>query len=533
MVGGRAYRLMRDAEGFWVFTISKKLGLLIACSVLGVVVLAMALLVSERRLILEDHQSGVRQLVEAAHGVLHTYHGRASRGGMSEEEAKQRALEVLKGMRYGGNGYFWINDMHPRMVMHPFNPGLDGKDLSEVADPTGKRLFVEAVEVVKGRGGGFVPYFWAKPGSEKPVEKVSYVKGFAPWGWVVGSGVYVDSVDATVGRRMEYVCLGAAGVAVLLCGIGWLVGRSVTRPMREAVRIAQRVAAGDLTSRARAWSADESGQLLRALGEMNEGLERVVRDVRRGTLTVAGESSRIAMGNRELSERAKRQMDFFKRTTDSMAMMAGAVQRMASSAGHANALAISTSEIAQKGGRSVGEVVQTMEGLSESATKIVDISRVIHDIAFQTHLLALNAAVEAARVGESGMGFAVVASEVRALAQRSAAAAKEIRQLIEESVGRVRIGKAQAHEAGETMGEIVCSARTVMEMLGEITLASQEQAAEIGQIHGAVGEMNRATQSNLELVEKAAEATQTMHAEAEGLERLVRTFELPEVRDPR
>jgi methyl-accepting chemotaxis protein len=226
-------------------------------------------------------------------------------------------------------------------------------------------------------------------------------------------------------------------------------------------------------------------------------------------------------------------MDFFKRTTDSMAMMAGAVQRMASSAGHANALAISTSEIAQKGGRSVGEVVQTMEGLSESATKIVDISRVIHDIAFQTHLLALNAAVEAARVGESGMGFAVVASEVRALAQRSAAAAKEIRQLIEESVGRVRIGKAQAHEAGETMGEIVCSARTVMEMLGEITLASQEQAAEIGQIHGAVGEMNRATQSNLELVEKAAEATQTMHAEAEGLERLVRTFELPEVRDPR
>jgi methyl-accepting chemotaxis protein len=177
-------------------SIAKRLGLLIASALIGVVVLTTLFLVSERSLMMEERTSAVRQNVEAASSLVASFHKLSVEGKLTEAAAKQQAMSALRAMRYSGNEYFWINDYTPVMVMHPIRADLDGKDLTENKDPTGKRLFVEFVNVVKSRGAGPVVYLWPKPGSDHPVEKVSYVQGFQPWGWIVGSGVYVDTLDA-------------------------------------------------------------------------------------------------------------------------------------------------------------------------------------------------------------------------------------------------------------------------------------------------------------------------------------------------
>jgi methyl-accepting chemotaxis protein len=165
------------------------MGLLTFSAVMGILLLATIFLLSERTLMMEERQNGVRQTVEVAHGLLVHYHGMAANGKITEEQAKQSAIAEIRTLRYSGNEYFWINDMHPIEVMHPIKPELEGKDLSDLKDARGTYLYKEFVTVVKASGGGFVPYLWPKPGSEKAVEKMAYVKGFAPWGWIIGSGV--------------------------------------------------------------------------------------------------------------------------------------------------------------------------------------------------------------------------------------------------------------------------------------------------------------------------------------------------------
>ena len=172
------------------FSTGKKLGLLIGSAMLGILIMAAVCLISERQMIMMERQSNVSQNVEVAHGLIVYFHNEVSQGKMTDEEGRQRALQTIKGLRYNGSEYFWVNDLSPKMIMHPIKPDLDGNDLTNYKDPTGKPLFVEFVKTVKTSGSGFVFYMWPKPGSANPVQKVSFVKGFAPWGWIIGSGVY-------------------------------------------------------------------------------------------------------------------------------------------------------------------------------------------------------------------------------------------------------------------------------------------------------------------------------------------------------
>ncbi|RYF46282.1 MAG: hypothetical protein EOO27_39710, partial [Comamonadaceae bacterium] len=196
--------------------IAKRLGLLIACALLGIAAITAILLASERQVIMDERQASVRQTVEVAHSLVAYYHSLSIQGKLPEAQAQQMAKDALRPMRYSGSEYLWINDMAPVMLMHPIRPELDGKNLSENKDPTGKRLFVAFVDMVKQNGAGFVPYLWPKPGATDPVQKISYVKGFAPWGWVIGSGVYVDTVAATVNARSLRFGLGALALAGVL-----------------------------------------------------------------------------------------------------------------------------------------------------------------------------------------------------------------------------------------------------------------------------------------------------------------------------
>ncbi|KAF1041354.1 MAG: Methyl-accepting chemotaxis protein II [Herbaspirillum frisingense] len=329
---------------------------------------------------------------------------------------------------------------------------------------------------------------------------------------------YTVTLEILLGLTLAAVALGA--------GSAWYATHSITGPLGQAVAVAQRVAAGDLTAEIRPASKDETGMLITALRAMNDNLAGIVREVRSGTDTVATASSQIATGNLELSSRTEQQASSLEETASAMEELTSTVGHNADNAREASALAAQASEIAVRGGGVVGDVIQKMAGINESSKRIVDIIAVIDGIAFQTNILALNAAVEAARAGEQGRGFAVVASEVRGLAQRSAAAAKEIKQLIDDSVSKVADGSALVTQAGATMQEVVSSVGRVTDIVQEISAASREQTEGIGQINLAMTQMDQVTQQNAALVEEAAAAAGALEDQAAKLLQTVSVFKL-------
>jgi len=318
------------------------------------------------------------------------------------------------------------------------------------------------------------------------------------------------------------------GVLVLFAGIAFSIylTRSITTPLGEALYIAQRVAAGELTHREVAEGEDEISELLNALKEMNDNLFQIVSEVRHGTDAIAIASSEISTGNADLSSRTETQAGALEETASSMEEITATVRHNADNARQANGLVTSASDFAIKGGAEVGQVVDTMNSIKESSRKIVDIISVIDGIAFQTNILALNAAVEAARAGEQGRGFAVVASEVRNLAQRSASAAKEIKTLINDSVETVNAGDKLVDAAGKTMKDIVSSVKHVADIMAEITAAGQEQSSGIEEVNRAITQMDEMTQQNAALVEQAAAAAESLEEQANHLAQVVSAFKL-------
>jgi methyl-accepting chemotaxis protein len=340
---------------------------------------------------------------------------------------------------------------------------------------------------------------------------------------MVSAGKEASAATQRTQLMILALSLGAAFISLV---VAFLATRSITGPLNEAVKVAKRVADGDLTSEIVVDSQDETGQMMEALKFMNDSLIRIVAEVRTGTMSIAEASSEIASGNLDLSSRTEQQASSLGQTSRSMHELTSTVQQNADNARQANQLAAKASEVAVRGGSVVSNVIETMGSITASSKKIVDIIGVIDGIAFQTNILALNAAVEAARAGEQGRGFAVVAAEVRNLAQRSAAAAKEIKTLIGDSVGKVREGSNLVEQAGVTMEEVVASVRRVTDIMGEITSASQEQSAGIAQVNSTILEMDETTQQNAALVEEAAAAAASMQDQAANLARVVSVFKL-------
>ncbi|MBW3509653.1 methyl-accepting chemotaxis protein [Janthinobacterium sp. NKUCC06_STL] len=327
------------------------------------------------------------------------------------------------------------------------------------------------------------------------------------------------------------IVLGLVG-GVLSLATAWFISSGIVRPLRHAVKVARKVAGGDLSEHIRVDSSDEVGQLLQALKDMNASLITIVGEVRGGTHDIAGASGEIAAGNLDLSQRTQAQASSLERTAASMDELTGTVKQNADNARQANQLAQSAAAVAGKGGTVVAQVVDTMSSINASSKKIVDIIGVIDAIAFQTNILALNAAVEAARAGEQGRGFAVVAAEVRTLAQRSANAAKEIKQLIGDSVERVDAGARLVDTAGATMREIVASVHRVTDIMGEISMASGEQLSGIEQVNAAIVQMEQVTQQNAALVEQASTAAASMQQRATLLSGTVGIFKLSRDQTP-
>ncbi|MRV71346.1 HAMP domain-containing protein [Duganella sp. FT92W] len=334
-----------------------------------------------------------------------------------------------------------------------------------------------------------------------------------------------DAHAAYVSVRNMMIALTVLAAVLASLVLYWIT-RSITEPLNRAVGVAEAVAGGDLTMHIESDTRDETGQLLRALRNMNDSLVNTVGRVRSGSDTITTATNEIATGNMDLSSRTETQASSLEETASSIEELTSTVTQNAENARQATALVVAASDFASKGGKVVGEVVSTMGAIKESSSKIVDIIAVIDGIAFQTNILALNAAVEAARAGEQGRGFAVVASEVRGLAQRSAAAAKEIKELINRSVETVDTGARLVDEAGATMDGIVTAVKQVADIMTEISAASQEQSSGIAQVNEAIVQIDDATQQNAALVEEAAAAAQSLRDQAQLLSEAVSVFRI-------
>ncbi len=422
-----------------------------------------------------------RHLVETAWGILDYYAKQAKASALPLDEAQKRAKEAVKTLRYNKEDYFWINDLEPRMVMHPYKPELDGKNLSEEKDPNGKRLFVAFVEVCKKEGRGFVDYFWPKPGFSRPVPKISYVKALPEWGWIIGSGIYLDDVQAEVSRIL-YIIIGVmAGITFGGLIFSYLMGKSISRP-----------------------------------------IYRVIDGLTDGADQVASASSQVASSSQSLAEGASEQAAGLEETSSSIEELASMTKHNAENARQANSLMADTSRVVDEANHSMAELTGSMKAISAASEETAKIIRTIDEIAFQTNLLALNAAVEAARAGEAGAGFAVVADEVRSLALRAAEAAKNTANLIEGSVKKIQTGSDIVSKTNEAFIKVATGSKKVGDLVGEITAASQEQAQGIDQINKAVAEMDKVIQMNAANAEESASASEEMNAQAEQMKSFVK-----------
>ena len=476
---------------------------------------------------MQAHLDATREHVEVVHGIVAWAHAQEQSGALPRDKAQALAMSSIKRLRYSGSEYFWINDMQPRMVMHPTKPELDGKDVGAMKDPNGLALFIAFVDTVKRHGKGFVGYQWPKPGHDQPVDKVSYVMGFEPWGWVVGSGVYVDNVRAEVRQTLLWVGAIVVGATLIAAYFFLAFYKVIDGGLRETRRHMQAITDGDLTTSPSPWGKDEAANLMFELRRMQDALRGMVTGVKASSVAIVASSGEIAGGAHDLSARTEQAAANLEQSAASLEEIGSTVRSTAEHTAEAAGVASRNAALAGEGGAVMGQMVQTMDAIRTSSAKIADIIGVIDGIAFQTNILALNAAVEAARAGEQGRGFAVVAGEVRSLAGRSAEAAREIKALIGGSVDQVELGTTVVRQAEQTMAQIVGESQRVNALLGQVATGSREQSQGMAQIGEAVAELDRMTQQNAALVEQTAAAASSMNDQAQTLAGLVAKFRLP------
>lgn len=555
---------------------------LLGLSIFTVAALALLFIVAlnnQKSQLLHDRQEKLRNLVESAHATVAHYEKQAKDGKLSDEDARKAAMDALRAVRYDKVEYFWINDLGkpaPKMIMHPTVPALDGKLLDAdrfnkatsmqagtegtVQSVTGKNLFVAFVEVVDAAGHGFVGYQWPRPKAgggttDELYPKLSYVKKFEPWGWIIGTGIYVDDVDAIFRQEATKFLIWGIAIGGFIALALFVVGRNIVNTLggdpQYAAEITKRIAAGDLTTDVHCAPGD-STSLLAGMKEMQDTLRAMIREIVAGAERLSSASDQLLHASEEVALRSRQQSESASAMAAAVEEMTVSIDQVSHNANEAHGISQDAGTISEQGTgiiqnaalemRKIADAVQSssliIEELGQQSDQITSIVNTIKEIADQTNLLALNAAIEAARAGEQGRGFAVVADEVRKLAERTSMSTTEIAGMVEKiqtgtrnavtsmqtGVTQADKGVALANEAGQSIVSIRDGALRVVDVVNDISSSIREQSAASSDIAKNIERIAQMSEESAQAVQHTTDAARHLQELSAALHASVSRF---------
>ena len=537
-------------------SISRRLWLILVVAVLMLLTLGLLMLQQIHGDLYQAKRLQTQHVVETASGILTFYHSLETSGAMTREAAQKQALSAVRGLRYNRDEYFWINDLTPVMIMHPANPKLDGQNLSSIRDPNGFAIFNEFVSLAKAKGAGIINYSWPKPGAEAPVKKTSYIQLFEPWGWIIGSGVYVDDVQAEFNVQVWKASGIGLGIAVVMALLVSLIVRSIVRPLQAAVNAMANIASGesDLTRSLDTHGRDEVTQLSQHFNNFTAKLRHVVGQLQMCANALGQSSTELGNNASQAHDRSQQQSQQMELVATAINEVTYGVQDVAKNAEHAASEMRDAQAQAEQGqvnidsslqqinqlSTTISQAVEVIRTLSSESTQIGGVLEVIRSIADQTNLLALNAAIEAARAGEQGRGFAVVADEVRLLAQRTQKSTAEIQAMIERLQGHseaaVKVisdshsaSQLTIEQAGQAGASLTAIGQALLNLNGlnaSIASATLQQAHVVEDINQNVTQAAGLSHSTAVAAEQSSVASAHLRGLSEQLDSLLRQFKI-------